>query len=105
MSLGVMGSSAGASAGPVTGTYTGTGSDVTLTFSKAPSCVIIVSDVSGTTPTNNRGAWAIWINGLGRIAYDDLTKKWEATASGNTLTISDSLLLKSGTVFNYIAFF
>ena len=105
MSLGVMGSSAGASAGPVVGSYTGDGSEVTLTFGDTPIALIITANLSTSSPTSNTGSWALWVNGLGRYAYETTSKKWTVSASGNTLTISESGLIKSGTIYNYIAFF
>lgn len=110
MSLGVMGSSAGAGAGPVVGTYSGTGSAKTLTFDAPVKSMIVTGDFYGTstakgihTAVLNDGKYTGQQWGANSSAtLAPVTGTY--TTSGNTVTLPVEFSRSSKTYY-YIAFF
>ena len=114
MSLGVMGSSAGAGGGCVTGTYTGNGNDVELTFNSPVKAMIISGAFaysSYDTPKGNTflavaygTACQILSWGINNTA-SPTPATTTITISGNSVTLPAAYFSRSGKTFNYIAFF
>lgn len=109
MSLGVMGSSAGAAGSNcVVGTYSGTGSNVTLTFD-APVKAFIVNGKFNVSMASYLGT-GVWIYGTG-LKYGGYDTNYGAfqessfspTVNGNTITVPNFIV--SGQTYKYIAFF
>jgi len=95
-------------AAAASGEYTGTGSAQTLTFDFEPKYVSIVSDiVTASTLGHYRANWTHGI-GYGEAALMDdsgasVPYPSAITATGNTLTISDSNLYRSNVTYHYVA--
>lgn len=110
MALTISGSGGGNA--PVVGSYTGNGSSVSLTFSQVPVMIIINCTDVPTSGNNYMISPAIYFNGkflwAGKFSNNSATGGvYTPTTSsgGKTIKINTGHLIKSGTVYNYIAFF